>query len=1085
MATRYWVGGSGNWNISLTTNWSASSGGAGGASVPGTADDVIFDANSNTGTGAFTVTITGTTASPARCRDFSTGGAGGALDGVMTLAFPASTATLDCYGSMTFPSSNFLLSTVAGANLRFRATTTGKTFTTNGVVVDNLDLSFDGVGGGWTLGSALSGTGLDISVDAGTFNTGNYNLTYDSLQSTGTDTRSILFGSSTVTSAGSPLDLTGSNYTFNAGTSSLVATTSSSVSISPSLPITLYDITFSNTAIVYGAILLLENITCRNFSIASQATLGCREIKLFSNLTVTGTLDIPAPAAGSFVARWAIISDSEGVQRTLTAAAVNLTNVDFQDIAAAGAATWSGTRLGDAGNNSGITFPAAKTVYYSAGSLAFTNASFWATSSGGGTSRDNFPLAQDTAIIDNNSGSGTLSIAGTYRYGTFDFSSRTSGMTLSFGNPWALCGDLTLSSGVTSVTVTTPSSDYLEFIGRSKTQNLNSAGVSLSVIELHINAPTATVTLTSNANFVLLELLLGTFNLNNNTLTCPNVDISTSGTRALAFGTSGQITLTGNNGTIWDGATLTGFTTSGTSNVVCNYSGATGTRTISHGSTAGGSESTAISFSISAGTDTVATTSTSYIKNFNLTGFSGTLTNTTRNLYGNLTIPATTTLTSGTSVTTFGATSGTQQITTNGRSLNFPLTFNGVGGTFQLQDALTSGSTRTATLTNGTLDLNNFTLTTGLFSSTNSNVRTLAFGTGNITLTGNAATIFTYGTATNLTVTGTSLVRSTYSGSTGTRTLTFATTGGTEANSINFNITAGSDIVSLGGTGGVAQDVNLTGFSGTIDLPSTKTFYGSLNFGSATAVSGTSIITFAATSGTKTIRTNSLTYGGAFVFNGVGGTWSLSDALTLTLTTTLTNGTLNLGGFAVSTSSFATGAGTKNITFNSSTLTVVGSGATAFNNANPTGFTTTAGTGTGVISMNSASAKTFVGGGSTYNCTLQNAGAGALTVTGNNTFTTISNSVQPTTFTFGSGSTQTVTNWSVNGTAGNLVTINATSTSQASLSKSSGVVTSNYLDLQYSNATGGATWYALNSLDSGNNTGWNGVGSSSSFLMLF
>jgi hypothetical protein len=222
-------------------------------------------------------------------------------------------------------------------------------------------------------------------------------------------------------------------------------------------------------------------------------------------------------------------------------------------------------------------------------------------------------------------------------------------------------------------------------------------------------------------------------------------------------------------------------------------------------------------------------------------------------------------------------------------------------------------------------------------------------------------------------------------------------------------------------------------------------------------------------------------------FSGVGGTWTMQDALTLgsTRTLTMTNGTLNFNGFAVSTNSFATGAGTKNITFNGSTLTVVGSGATAFNNANPTGFTTTAGTGTGVISMNSASAKTFVGGGSTYNCTLQNAGAGALTVTGNNTFTTISNSVQPTTFTFESGSTQTVTNWSVNGTAGNLVTINATSTSQASLSKSSGVVTSNYLNLQYSNATGGATWYALNSVDSGNNTGWNGVGSSSSFLMLF
>ena len=911
MATRYWVGGSGNWNSSLTTNWSATSGGAAGASAPGTADDVIFDANSNTGTGAFTVTITGTSGSPARCRDFSTGGAGGALDGVMTLAWPTVADNLDCYGSMTFPSSNFLLSAVAGANLRFRATTTGKTFTTNGVVVDNLELFFDGVGGGWTLGSALSGTNLKLFIYAGTFDTGNYNLTYESLGSTGTDTRSILFGSSTVTAAGSPLSLQDSNYTFNAGTSSIVTTTTGSLVLTSDLPITLYDITVGNTAMLNGAIIIIENITCRNFSIVAQTLFGCREIKLSNTLTITGTLTIPDAVAGGFVARWAIISTAEGVQRTVTAAAVNLTNVDFQDIAAAGAASWSGTRLGDAGNNSGITFPAAKTVYYNGfgGSLAALRNTYWATSSGGSTSRDNFPLAQDTAIIDNNSGSGTLDVSSVFRFGTLNFSSRSSGMTFLFDSTLSLCGDLILSSAVT-VTVVTSFSDNLEFIGRSKTQNLNCAGVSLSVIELQIIAPTATITLTNNADFILLTLISGTFNLNNNTFTCPNVDISSTNTRALAFGTSGQITLTGNNGTIWDGATLTGFTTSGTSNVVCNYSGSTGTRTISHGNTSGGSESTAISFSISAGTDTVATTSISYIKNFNLTGFSGTLSNTTRNLYGNLTIPATTTLTSGTSVTTFGATSGTQQITTNGRTLNFPLTFSGVGGTFQLQDALTSGSTRTATLTSGTLNLNNFTLTTGLFSSTNSNARTLAFGTGNITVTSNNATVFTYGTATNLTVTGTSLVRSTYSGSTGTRTLTLATTGGTEANSINFNITAGSDIVSLGGTGGVAKDVNLTGFSGTIDLPSAKTFYGSLNFGGATAVSGTSIITFAATSGSKTIRTNSLTYGGSFVFNGVGGTWTLQDALTLTLTTTLTNGTFNLGGFAVSTSSFATAAGT-------------------------------------------------------------------------------------------------------------------------------------------------------------------------------
>lgn len=50
MAARFWVGGTGTWNASNTTNWSATTGGAGGASVPVAADTVTIDANSGTGT---------------------------------------------------------------------------------------------------------------------------------------------------------------------------------------------------------------------------------------------------------------------------------------------------------------------------------------------------------------------------------------------------------------------------------------------------------------------------------------------------------------------------------------------------------------------------------------------------------------------------------------------------------------------------------------------------------------------------------------------------------------------------------------------------------------------------------------------------------------------------------------------------------------------------------------------------------------------------------------------------------------------------------------------------------------------------
>lgn len=50
MATRFWVGGTGTWDASTTTNWSASTGGAGGASVPGSSDDVTINASSGAGT---------------------------------------------------------------------------------------------------------------------------------------------------------------------------------------------------------------------------------------------------------------------------------------------------------------------------------------------------------------------------------------------------------------------------------------------------------------------------------------------------------------------------------------------------------------------------------------------------------------------------------------------------------------------------------------------------------------------------------------------------------------------------------------------------------------------------------------------------------------------------------------------------------------------------------------------------------------------------------------------------------------------------------------------------------------------------
>src|SRR5688572_1536024 len=50
MAARFWVGGTGTADLADTTHWAATSGGAGGQSVPGSADTVTFDGSSGSGT---------------------------------------------------------------------------------------------------------------------------------------------------------------------------------------------------------------------------------------------------------------------------------------------------------------------------------------------------------------------------------------------------------------------------------------------------------------------------------------------------------------------------------------------------------------------------------------------------------------------------------------------------------------------------------------------------------------------------------------------------------------------------------------------------------------------------------------------------------------------------------------------------------------------------------------------------------------------------------------------------------------------------------------------------------------------------
>ena len=264
-----------------------------------------------------------------------------------------------------------------------------------------------------------------------------------------------------------------------------------------------------------------------------------------------------------------------------------------------------------------------------------------------------------------------------------------------------------ITSGGTPTILNPTSADTVTFdanSGTAATVTVTATAVSLNTT---INKADINISLSGSPTLCtsagVLTFTTGTITLNNFILTTGLLTATTSAVRAISFGT-GNITCTGNNVFVWNFANLDTTTFTGTPVVNFTYSGATGTRSIRHGNSSGLTEALAVSFNISEGTDIISILGGP--KNLTFTGFAGTMTNTAQTIYGNLVISTGMTLTAGTSGFTFAATSGTQQITSNNKTFDFPVTQNGVGGIVQLQDNLTMGASRTYTLTNGTLDLN-------------------------------------------------------------------------------------------------------------------------------------------------------------------------------------------------------------------------------------------------------------------------------------------------------------------------------------------------------------------------------------------
>jgi hypothetical protein len=233
----YWVGGPGNWNEAV--HWSATSGGAGGACIPGPADNVFFDAGSGLTSSGNTVTIDGN----GLCRNIT-------VSGALTAPVISGPGSLYIYGSSVWQSGM-----TYGVAYTYYKSSGPATITSNGVATGGIYVKLDGAGS-WTLQDdyVCSATGLGLTtfgltLTRGTFNTNSHavNLTY--FGDEGSLPKTLNLGSSIITVT-SPYGFktTQSSTTVYAGTSHIRFTsgTANGYGLQPKDGDHYYDITFES-----------------------------------------------------------------------------------------------------------------------------------------------------------------------------------------------------------------------------------------------------------------------------------------------------------------------------------------------------------------------------------------------------------------------------------------------------------------------------------------------------------------------------------------------------------------------------------------------------------------------------------------------------------------------------------------------------------------------------------------------------------------------------------------------------------------------------------------------------------------------
>ncbi len=1062
-ADYYWVGGTGNWS-DFANHWATTSGGSAfHLQVPTLNDNVFFDANSFTAAGQ-TVTNDQTII---YCRDMKWNGV------TNTPSFAGSSSNeLKIYGSLFFSAG---MNLTYNGKIYFEATTAGHTITMAGKSF-NQYIYFNGLGGSWSFNDAFQSSTW-VNLVRGTVSTNNNTVTVGSFYASANNAMTLNLGASLVTVTGSTFAWWVNNtmFTLNAGTSRIRLSAASAPDIRYANNLTFHDVEFSNPTAT-ASIISSNNCTFNSLTFLGHGVINGSHLPANLNLSAGKTYELQngqtqtvstVNAIGNCTAFITIRSLTAGAQATLrkTSGSLLVDFVQLKDINATGGAGFTANNAVDLGNNSGwtINVSPSRVLYWIGGTGNWSDPNHWSLSSGGvgpqcpPTFQDNvffdagsFTAAGQTVTIDGQAYCRDMSWAGVTNNPTF------AGIST---NDLRIYGSLTFASGMSR---TYQGKTYFEATTLGKT--ITMAGQTFNQYIYFNGLGGGWTILDAFTSSTWVNLVRGTVNTNSNNVTVGAFYASANNAMTLNLGSS-LVTVTGSTFAWWVNNTL--FTlNAGTSLIRLTASSAPDIRYANN--------LTFYNIEFTNPT-TIANIISSNNSTFNSVTFFGHGIINGSHTYNTLNLAA---------GKTYDLQSGqTQTVST--------LNANGTCTAYIVIRALTAGTRSTIRKTSGTIDVDFVQLkdqaATGgaVFTATN------AVNQGN-----NIGWIINASAPRNLYWIGGSGNWSDLnhwafsSGGAGPQCPpTFQDNVFFDANSFS----AAGQTVTLDGQA-YCNDMDWTGVSNNPTFTGISTnelhIFGSLTFAAAMNRTYLGKTYFESTSAGNTITMAGQTFNQYIYFNGLGGEWTLLDALNSSTWVNLVSGTLNTNGNRMTVGAlYASANNPMTLNLGASIVTITGSTFAWW--INNTMFVLNAGTSLIRFTASSAPDIRYANNLTFYDVefTAPNAIANIISsnnntfhsvifygdgaISGNHTFADISFSPGHT-YTFAAGSTQTFTNsFKAFGTGGFPIEIESTIAGvQANFVMASGTVCATFLFIRDNNAGGGASWFAENSTNNGNISGW-------------